>query len=338
MISTLTGAGAGPVNGYLAYAPYFNLLTLQSRKKNALALAQVSSGFSPSLSISADRLYGGVFSDNASYFVLAGEQVSSVGLRFYQRSGSTFNQISIPAGSLNRTFFTCDITPNGEYFCGDGRIYHNNNGSLTFLQSVTNGAGSGISPDGVFVACNSGSGSFPIFKRSGSGNSATFASHQTISIDANSAIQAARFSRDGTYLAVVFRNVNSVHILRVYKYNATTDAFDSLNQPPSGGTFVTNTSTLYGGLSWAYDNSFVAVSTWYGATALYERSGDTFTYRTALSSSNDGNVGSFHPNNNLYVTGQGKIYRKVASSNWTLQRDLALGGNTFFCAFSPSLT
>jgi hypothetical protein len=348
MISTLTGGGAGPIDGYIAIVNYGgisdNALKIYSRRKYAIA---------PSL-ISSPSLYGGTatgarFSDNALYLVVASDQISSIGLRFYQRSGSSFSPISIPGGSLDSVFRTVDITTNGQYFCGNGRIYNNNNGSITFLASVGGEyACTALSPDGAFAAFHIASGSFSIYKRSGSGNSATFASHQTISIDAGRSIYAAKFSRDGVYLAIAFRNINNAHVLQIYKYNTTTGQYYSLNQPPSGGTYATFSDQAYGAISIAYDSSFVALgfTAGSGVTYIYERSNDTFTYRATLESAavgyNDGRsggAGSFHPNGNFYITGGGRIYRKVSASNWQIAGS-GITINMFsgnFATFSPNI-
>jgi hypothetical protein len=287
--------------------------------------------------------------------VVASGQISSVGLRFYERSGSTFSPVSIPSGSLNVKFETADITPNGEYFCGNNRLYHNASGSLTFLQTIGTGTGRmGISPTGNFIACSlssAGSGNFGIYKRSGSGNSSTYSQHQTFAITTNTNIAAARFSRDGTYLAIS-EDVTTPLRPRIYKYNSGTDQWTDLSQPPSGGTFVAGSSTN-GGIAWSYDGQFVAISTgtfdsFETCTVIYERSGDTFTYRAKLSSppsgfnqdNASGGVGSFHPNGNYYLTGGGWIYKKNSATSWTIVNKLIsqLFPYGRCAAFSPNLT
>jgi len=335
MISTLTGAGAGPVNGYLARGEGISIgLKLYSRRKNALAITAIAG---PSLTTS--DLYKPAFSDNANYLVVPSGTVSSVGLRIYQRSGSTFSALSIPGGSLNTTFSRVSISSSGEYFVANTRVYHNNAGSITFLETVSADILS-ISPSGEYLAGFVSPGSpavvsLQIHKRSGSGNSATYPVHQTITLTgATYNVQAVAFSHDGTYIAAVF-SLSSGRVTRVYKYNAGTDNYDDLSQPPSGGTQI-DADTDINGIAWSPDSSMLAVATT-AKTFFYEKSSDTFTYRAALSGSGDGFAGSWHPSGNYYITGDGRLYRKVSPSSYTFLQQVG-GNNGRAATFSPSLT
>ncbi len=147
-----------------------------------------------------------------------------------------------------------------------------------------------------------------ILKRTGTGNSATFANFQFLAVSNSAATSALRFSRSGTYLAV---GNNAAPHLRIYKYDADTGTFVAINQPPSGGVQPNNTVAH---LAWAYDDSFVAASI-SSSAFLYERSGDTFTHRATITNSYN-NFGGFHPSGNFFITGGGNIYRKITASNW----------------------
>lgn len=336
MISTLTGAGAGPVAGYVAASSSSNQLWMFSRRKSANNFLRTSA---PSLSGAAISDAG--FSDNANYLVVASDQISSIGARFYERSGSTFSEIAIPSGSLANNYKTTDISADGSYFLIASRLnqgvaaraYHNNAGSLTFLWTPTSAEkwAHSMSPNGTFVA--GGSPTLYIYKRSGSGSSATFALHQTISSISNNQIQACRFSKDGTYLAVTYLKSPFV---RIYKYNSSTDQFDVISNQPSTGGALPSGSAHY--ISWSFDNSLLAIADG-SETLIYERSGDTFTHRVtfdSISRSHNGYIGSFHPNGNYYITGGGNVYRKVTASSWTFVQ--GLGSFGLFTTFSPSLT
>jgi hypothetical protein len=337
MISTLTGATAGPVDGYIATGGQF-ALQMFSRRKNALAI-QTFAG--PSLSEFSKILRSARFSNNASHLVIGSDTISNVGLHFYQRSGSTFTAASIPGGSLGVQFATVSISSDGEYFSGNNRIYHNNAGSLTFLAAPSGDRGS-LSSDGEYfsaVTFENNNTNLKIYKRSGSGNTATYPQHQSINVGAAGGTAFdTRFSDGGAYLALacelLINNTNAKRLI-VYKFNSSTGEYETLNQPPTGGTQL-DTNPLPSGISWSSDSTLLAVSS-STQTFIYERSGDVFTYRTSLTNQSDIRAGSFHPNGNFYITGRGRLYRKITPSSWTFLQQI---GNTqqLMAVFSPNLS
>jgi hypothetical protein len=339
MLVTKTGSGAGPIAGFIAHAnwssPFIRLLTY---RKNALVPALLSG--QPSVNLGSLGSGGFEFSNNANFLVAGSANGGSTSFRVYSRSGTTFTSISVPGWTSSDDANSVSITPSGEYISTSNKIYHNNSGSLTLLTGAA-GGNNALSPDALFLAkpdLSSSNYGIRIMKRSGSGNSASFADHQFISLSTSSSASpnAFRFSRSGTYLAA---GNNLSPRLRIYKYNPGTDQFDPLSQPPSGSVQPDSQVTH---ITWAFDDSFVAAST--ATTAfLYERSADTFTHRATITNSYN-TSGGFHPSGNFFITGGGNIYRKITASNWQFMSSVNFSPGTpstypaYGSTFSPLIS
>lgn len=340
MISTLTGGGAGPVAGYLlagfATSPFTRLFTY---RKRGLAVARLSG--QPATDVgTALGIRRGVFSSNANYLACADESGSAnPAFRIYSRSGNTFTALS-PSGTLTGSHPCVSMSTDGTYIATSNKVYHNNAGSLTLLTATGVQSPNAISADGVWVATNSNtSGDFDICKRSGTGNTATYAIHETkTEPGASELLSAAAFSPDGAYLMV---GTTGSPRARAYKYNSGGNTWDALsNQPPSGGTLPDASVTH---VAWTDDSILVALST-SAKTFIYERSGDAFAHRATITGtgSNGGNTCSFHPSGNFIAVGGAiadgaKIYKKNTVSSWALLTQPSDGGNAngAGAAFSP---
>jgi hypothetical protein len=338
MIATKTGSNAGPIAGFIAHGnwtPSPKYIRLLTYRKNLLFPVVLNN--QPNEDINSEARGGFEFSDNADFLVAGSSATGVNSFRVYSRSGITFTALTVPGWTSNDRSFSVSITPSGEYISTSNKIYHNNSGSLALLTGAA-GAYNALSPNGLFLAKNdipTTTYGIQIMKRSGFGNSASFANHQFISLSTNSnaSPQALRFSRNGEYLAV---GNNLAPRLRIYKYNPGTDQFDPLNQPPSGGVQPTP-EVLH--IAWAFDDSFVS-ATAPNSSFLYERSGDSFTHRATITNSyNYG--GGFHPSGNFFITGGGNIYRKITASNWQYMSSVnsfptSPGTPSVFPSFGPS--
>jgi hypothetical protein len=313
MIATKTGSNAGPIAGFIAHAnlnsPYIRLITY---RKNLLTPAVLSN--QPNLDLGWLATAGFEFSNNANFLVAGAANNVANSLRVYSRSGTIFTALTVPNWTSSNVAYSVSITPSGEYISTTNRIYHNNAGSLTSLSrpSGLSAEKNALSPNGLFLATINTSSPYgiQILKRSGSGNSASFANHQLISFGNGpfNRYPAFQFSKSGDYLAA--STIDATRLL-IYKYNSSTDQFDALNQPPTGG--IQPDATIEH-IAWAFDDSFVAASTTSKAF-LYERSGDSFTHRITITNSFNYS-GGFHPSGNFFITGNGNIYRKITASNW----------------------
>lgn len=332
MISTLTGSGSGPISGYIAHANLTTSSTVEGRsylsiftyRKNVLAPAMIANP-TPDFS---QRLSYLAFSNNANYLLAStGSGSGTNHLKIFSRSGNTFTSLSIPGLTSNQQYNSASISSSGEYFAAGPHVWHNNSGSLTKLTTTGVSNYAAISPDGSFLASYAYVNPnyvIVISKRSGSGNAATYATHQNIALTSSRNPRVLQFSKTGNYLAVGF---NQAPLFSIYKYNSATDQWDALNQPPSGGTMPASEPSA---VFWALDDSLVGVST-SSQSLIYERSGDSFIHRATIADSS-GYLGGFHPSNNYFITGGGNIYRKITNSNWQFLTSI----NFFVSGSNPS--
>lgn len=338
MLATRTGSGSGPISGYIAHANWtansFNrtYLSIFSYRKNVLSPAIIAN---PTPDFSAAIRYI-QFSDNANYLLAAtGSGPGTNYLKLFSRSGNTFTSLTIP-GLTTGTYNSATITPSGEYFTAGANVWNNNAGSLTKLTATGVGNFAAISPDGSFLASYgyvSQNYVIVISKRTGSGNAATYATHQNIVLTSSRSPFVFRFSNTGNYLAVAF---NAAPFFSIYKYNSSTNQWDELNQPPSGGTMPSGTPSA---VFWALDDSLVGAST-SNQSLIYERSGDSFIHRATIADSYS-YQGGFHPSNKYLITGGGNIYRKISISNWQFFKTVNASSSTypaFGSVFSPLIT
>jgi hypothetical protein len=326
MIYTKTGSGVGPIAGYIvtlatvAVPRFFNIY---SYRKNALTRSLLSSqpadvagqngGPSPCLA----------WSNNANYLVFTfNSGGTSTGLRFYSRSGSTFTSQTVPSNFNTQTGSpSCDISSDGAFVVAasgissvNPRIYYNASGTLTILTSVgsfnNQTYGCAVSSDGTYAAflgATSGSSTcLRIKKRSGAGNSSTYADISLASQPTTQGTGHLDFSPDNTYLAVCGNDQNHQDI---YKFNSSTELYEKLASPFSGA--LPDNSVV--GCAFSAQGDFLAIATSF-KTFFYERSGDTFI---SVGNVTGGRKGNFHPSGNWYITGSSQIYRKNSATSWT---------------------
>jgi WD40 repeat protein len=334
MIETLTGSGAGPIAGYIAFGrsdPRY--INVYGYRKNFLLPSLLGSQPTDA----TQDIYSVAFSGNADALAVSSGNTSA-GLRFFTRSGSTFTSQSVPSNISTNTG-SAAISSDGNYVAAaggsTGRIWHNASGTLTNLTSVGSFTSStevcAVSSDGSYVAFLAGSS--PTFlrikERSGSGNSATYAD-MTLASQPSSGTGALAngglaFSPDDVYLAVSpATQANQA----IYKFNSGTSVYEKLASPFSGAL----PDNLVYGCSFSAQGDFLAIST-DSKTFFYERSGDTFTSVANIAS---GRIGNFHPSGNWYITGVGAIYKKNSASSWTLAKS-ALQTDGRAAAFSPNI-
>jgi hypothetical protein len=275
-------------------------------------------------------------SDTAPYYYMSGIAASAnhvvvannygaVPFVVYSRSGNVLTSLNAPV-LASSTYELPYITSNGDYITVSGSfgsgglptgentnflIYHNNNGSFTRLARASGSqlGKAAMSHDGLFVATrgyNSTTSIYAVnfYKRIGSGNGASYSTlHQSLPTG-SSMVMNMSFSRDGTYLAA---QMNGSPVLKIFKYNSSTDSWSDLNQPPTGGTLPSSYSNSYIPV-WSYDgNELYAGQSGF----IYERSGDQFTYRGTLGA----DVSSIHPSGK-YIVADG-IYRRNSISSWS---------------------
>jgi hypothetical protein len=334
MIETLTGSGAGPIAGYIALGRTTSrYINVYGYRKNFLVPALLGSQpTDASLPVYA-------VSWGPSANVLAVATDDSDGIKVFTRSASTLTAASVPS-NIDARFGDCAISGNEDYIAASasggsntGRIWHNASGTLTNLTSVgsfTSGTGAcAISSTGehaAFLAQTS-----PTFlrikKRSGSGNSATFAdislASQPSSGTGSGGSGGLSFSPDDQYLAV---SPNTQANQAIYKFNSGTSLYEKLTSPFSGSL----PDAAVAGCSFSAQGDFLAIAT-NSKTFFYERSSDTFT---ATANVTGGYRGNFHPSGNWYITGSGQIYKKNSASSWTAV-GTAINTSAQAAAFSP---
>jgi hypothetical protein len=338
MISTLTSSSAGPVSGYIATggssSRHINVFSYRSR-----ILAPTFLPAQPT--DSTNGVWGLAWNEYGNFLVVA--TADSQGVKFFSRSGSAFTASSVPS-NINCQYGDAAISTNGSYvaaiasFSGsnNGRIWHNNAGTLTNLTTVgsftSNSRSCAVSSNGSYVAfLGSTSPTFLRIKvRAGSGNSATYsdmaiASQPSSGGSAGTTLSGLAFSPDDTYLAV---SPTTQSHQTVYKFNSGTSLYEQLASPFVGA--LPDNSVF--GCAFSAQGDFLAIAT-FSKTFFYLRSGDTFT---RVANVTGGGRGGFHPSGNFYITGSGQIYRKVNATTWTAQGTAITAGNA--AAFSPYIT
>jgi hypothetical protein len=186
------------------------------------------------------------------------------------------------------------------------RVFHNNAGSLTNLTigAVGDADAVGLSADGAVLALGVGS-AVSVQRRSGSGSGATYAA-ETVATAPGSSVKGVGFAPDDGGLLAVAGSFSGY--VKIYRVAGSTWSVVS-NQPSSGGTLPDAAAV---GVSWSAAGDLVAVAT-AAKTFIYERSGDTLTYRATLGS---GGRGGFGVSDGYYLSGGGKVYRKSSVSSW----------------------
>jgi len=344
MIYTKTGSGAGPIDGFIALGRIVaRRINIYRRRRNILLPALIATQPTDSSS-QADAVD---WSGDSSLVVASGD--FAAGVKFFTRSGETFTARSVPS-NITISGGDCSISSDGAYLAAcsdaDGRIWHNNAGTLTRLTSVgsftTGSKACAVSSDGKYAAFLGGQS--PTFLRikekSGTGNSASYADMTLASQPASGAgggtnLAGLAFSPDDTYLAVCPSNQNNQTI---YKLNTGTGIYEQLASPFSGA--LPDDSVR--GCAFSAQGDFLAIATG-NKTFFYERTADTFTNvataaifipSTGLFSSDAGRRGGFHPSGNFYITGRGQIFRKNSASSWSAVGS-ALQSSGACAAFSP---
>jgi hypothetical protein len=261
------------------------------------------------------------------------------GLKFFERSASTFTAKTVPS-NFDLDYGDCAIAADGSYVAAAsgqstpyGRIWHNNAGTLSALSSVgsfdTNHRACAVSSTGQYVAFLGRTTLLRIKVRSGAGNSATFSDMTLASQPASGAgngtpLGGLAFSPDDTYLAVSpVTQTNQT----IYKWDSSTSTYVQLSSPFVGAL---PDNTVHG-CTFSHQGDFLAIGT-SSKTFFYQRSGDTFT---SVANVTGGYRGSFHPSGDFYLTGSGVLYRKNSPSSWSQVTTITAG---IAATFSPLIT
>jgi WD40 repeat protein len=329
MLTTKTGAGAGPINTLLAIGRgRSRFLNLASCRKKVTAPALL--GVQPS--DVSDDVWSIAWSGDANYLVAQ----YNLGTRFLKRTGYTFSGSdaqSDPAG-----VGACALSTDGAFVATQtrtspfARIWHNNAGTLTTLSIGTVAAGNSVAltSDGSYAAFYREDAPFlQIKKRSGNGNAATFADivvSTQPALGTTSQSGQVAFSSDNQFIAVLNRSGG----FAFYKFNSSTGLYDS------HAVTISGSSPSEGhGLAWSADGTWLAAASSSG-TILYKFDGATLTAQASLSG---GYAGSFHPLGTQYITGSGLIYKKSTDTVWPLALNLGSSpyslSSAYASAFSP---